>query len=227
MNQNNDSGISIQVSLSGYSFELEENGAVFRSGWLGSEKVFTTREFLRRYDRVRLSLLTPKVALVPEQFFSPDSARPILGDTVRLRDTDLVEYVGIPSLAAVLVYSNSIDESLSRVISQSVPDKAGNPSRILPELYWLLQSMGECPDYNKILASYRDGYLHLVIAQGRTLLLANVFEAMDFTTAEYFIFLAMKNLQLNPELSSIWFRTPVSAEQEMSLYRYFKSVEQF
>jgi hypothetical protein len=65
----------------------------------------------------------------------------------------------------------------------------------------------------------------LAIAQGGTLLLANSFEAPDFTTAQYYIFLALKQLQLNPELSTIYWRSPISAEDEMSLYRYFKSVE--
>jgi hypothetical protein len=83
-----------------------------------------------------------------------------------------------------------------------------------------------CTDYNKIVASYVDGWLNLAIAQGHNLLLANVFRAMDFTTAEYFIFLALKKLQLNPEVSSIVFRTPLSEEESLSLYRYFKSVEQ-
>jgi hypothetical protein len=71
-----------------------------------------------------------------------------------------------------------------------------------------------------------DGVLYLVIAQGKSLLLCNSYQAPDFTTAEYFIFLAMKKLQLNPEVSSICFRTPLSEEDEMSLYRYFKSVDQ-
>ena len=70
-----------------------------------------------------------------------------------------------------------------------------------------------------------DGVLYLVIAQGKTLLLCNTYPAPDFTTAEYFIFLAMKKLQLNPEMSTINFRTPLSEENSMSLYRYFKSVE--
>ena len=48
----------------------------------------------------------------------------------------------------------------------------------------------------------------------------------DFTTAEYYIFLAMKQLQLNPEVSTICMRSFVGPEEEMSLYRYFKSVEQ-
>ena len=39
------------------------------------------------------------------------------------------------------------------------------------------------------------------------------------------IFLVMKKLQLNPEVSGIVFRTPLTQEMEMSLYRYFKAVE--
>ena len=38
------------------------------------------------------------------------------------------------------------------------------------------------------------------------------------------LFLALKRLQLNPEVSTVCFRTPLTTEAEMSLYRYFKSV---
>ena len=71
-----------------------------------------------------------------------------------------------------------------------------------------------------------DGVLYLVIAQGKSLLLCNSYQAPDFTTAEYFIFLAMKKLQLNPEVSTIAFRTPLGEEDRMSLYRYFRNVDQ-
>lgn len=223
--QNNNSRISIQVSLSGYSFKVWQDGAAHSSGWVGADRIFTTPEFQRRYDEVELSLFTPKCTLVPENFFDPSSARSALSEVVLLRDSDAVDFVAVPDSGAVLVYSNSMDESLSAAISQTVRDSSGTSPRILPELYYLLKSLRECPEYNKIIASYMDGYLHLAIAQGHGLLLANVYEAVDFTTAEYFIFLAMRKLQLNPEMSTVCFRTPLSSEEEMSLYRYFKSVE--
>ncbi len=219
------SRISIQVSLSGYSFKVEEDGKVRESGWLGADRLFTTPEFQRRYDSVEIALLTPKCTLVPAHFFTPETARQSLSEVVRLRESDPVESIAIPSLGAVLVFSNAIDESLSKVIAQTVYTTAGDTVRVLPELYYLLRDLSRCTEYNKILASWRDGWLHLVVAQGKSLLLCNVYEAVDFTTAEYFIFLAMKKLQLNPELSSICFRTPLTSDQEMSLYRYFKSVE--
>ena len=89
----------------------------------------------------------------------------------------------------------------------------------------MISSLKEVGDYNKIVASYMDGRLYLAVAQGKSLLLANSFEAVDFTTAEYFIFMVLKKLQLNPEISTVAFRSPLTGEQEMSLYRYFKSVE--
>ena len=192
---------------------------------MGADRSFTTPEFQKRYDSVEISLLTPKFALVPNNFFDPSTARQSLSESVPLRDGDAVENVAIPAYGAVLVYSNSLDESLSRAISQTVYTTSGDSVRVLPEMYYILRDLGSCPDYNKIMASYVDGYLHLAIAQGKSLLLCNSYQAVDFTTAEYFIFLAMKKLQLNPELSTICFRTPLSQEQEMSLYRYFKAVE--
>ena len=212
----NNERMSIQVSLSGFSF----NG----SDWIGSEKLFTTPEFQRRYSSVEISLLTPKVALIPEPFFNPEHSRAALEETVALEPSDLVEYVEVPSLASVLVYSNSIGESLSKVMANTVLPSSGVPAKVLPEMFYLLRELEGLTEYNKIVASWADGWLHLVIAQGKSLSLANTFRAPDFTTAEYFLFLAMKKLQLNPEVSTVCFRTPLTPDAEMSLYRYFKSV---
>lgn len=220
-------GISIQVSLSGYSFKVrtgEEEGT--RSAWIGAERLFTTPEFQRRYADVEVSLLTPKVALVPESFYNPGRARPALEEVAALEEGDFVESVPLPSLGSVLVFSNTVGESLSRVIAQTVLPSSGVPVRVLPEMYYLLKQLETLTEYNKIAASWRDGWLHLVIAQGKSLLLANVFEAPDFTTAQYFLFLGMRRLQLNPEVSTVCFRTPLDPEAEMSLYRYFKGVVQ-
>ena len=151
-----------------------------------------------------MSRNTPKVALVPSAFFDPASAREALSRTVKLDKDDKVEYISLPEYSAELVYSLSSD---------------------LPELYYLLKKLPEIKEYNKIAASYGDGVLSLAIAQGENLLLANTFQAADFTTAEYFLFMAIRKLQLNPEVSTIHFISPLSGEEEMSLYRYFKTVE--
>ena len=222
--QKND-GISIQVCLNGYSFKVSDGSSVEESRWRGADTVFTAAELQRRYPMVEVSLLTPKVALVPSSFFDETLMRGILSDTVILGDEDEVRHVTVPEFAAELVYSLTIGEMLSRTVSQTVLDNDGRPAVVLPEMYYILRDLGRIDEYNRIVASYASGYLHLGISQGRNLLLANVFRAEDFTTAEYFLFMAVKKLQLNPEVSSVYFRTPLTREEEMSLYRYFKSVD--
>lgn len=219
--------ISIQVCLSGYSFKVVSSSGERLSaspGWLGPGEVFRAPELQRRYSEVDISLMTPKFTLVPAAFLMPGEEREALENVVALDPSDEVLVTDIPRFGAKLVYSLSIGETLSRVIAQSLPGPDGRPGRILPEIWYLLRDLEGISDYNKIIASLADGYLYLAIAQGNALQLANVFRAPDFTTAEYFLFLAIKQLQINPELSAIHFRTPLSGAEEMSLYRYFKSV---
>lgn len=147
--------------------------------------------------------------LVPSSFFNPAAEREALAEVARIKDSDEIRHIGIPQYDAVLIYS--ID--------------GGSGVSDPPEIYGILTGLQECPEYNKILCSISGGYLHLAIAQGKTLLLANSYPATSFATAEYYIFLAMKSLQLNPEVSTICFRSELSADEEMSLYRYFKAVE--
>lgn len=158
---------------------------------------------------MEVSILTAACTLVPTHFFNATSAREILGEVVALKESEAVKWAEVPQYDAVLVYA---------VENERV--------EALPELFYVLQDLPRCIDYNKIVASHKEGRLYLAIAQGGSLLLANVFEAPDFTTAEYYIFLALKQLQLNPEVSTICMRGLVGPEEEMSLYRYFKSVEQ-
>ena len=217
--------ISIQVGLSGYSFKIQAEGDSSYSGWKGADTVFVTPELQKRYADVDVSVFTPYCTLIPANFHKPELSREALADVVNLPEGATVEYVPVPDFAAVMVYSNSIGGTLHKVLSESVLKVDGSKSKPLPELYYMLSSLSQISDYNRILASYMDETLYLVISQGRTLLLCNTYHAPDFTTAEYFLFMAMKKLQLNIEMSSVYFRTPLTEEQELSLYRYFMNVE--
>lgn len=145
--------------------------------------------------------------LVPTNFFNPDKEREALAGVARLGEDCAVRHIDIPQYDAVLVYSVDGDSAVSA-----------------PEIAGILDKLPDCPAYNKILCSLRNGRLSIAIAQGKSLLLANSFTAPDFTTAEYYIFLAVKSLQINPEVSTICWLTELEPGQEMSLYRYFKSV---
>ena len=223
--QHNKTGISIQVGLSGYSFKVYDSAGCTASGWMTPEHLFSSPQMQKRYDEVEISMFTPKFALVPSQFHNPTDPGSVLVEVADVSSEDSVDTVSVPQFVSVLTFSDSVGGSLPRVISEMVLRTDGSKVRPLPEVWYMLSDLEKIGEYNKIVASYMDGWLYLVIAQGRTLMLCNAFSAPDFTTAEYFLFLALKKLQLNPEMSSVYFRTPLDEEEEMSLYRYFKSVE--
>ena len=145
--------------------------------------------------------------LVPVNFFDPAAAREVLSDVAQLKSTDEVKYEQVPQYGAVLIYVS------------------GGPGEGLPEIFYLLRDLPSCKEYNKLLCSWQDGILSMAIAQGKSLLLANCYEAPDFTTAQYYIYSALKSLQLNPEVTTIHFKHTLPEEYQLSLYRYFKSVD--
>ncbi|MBO4454885.1 MAG: DUF3822 family protein [Bacteroidales bacterium] len=145
--------------------------------------------------------------LVPVNFFDPESARQALQEVAPLAETDRIGYRQLPRYGAVLIYD--------------IPSGTDVP----PGIFDILERLHECTEYNKVLCSWRGGVLSLAIAQGKSLLLANEYAAPDFTTAQYYIFFAMKSLQLNPEVTTISFLHGLAEEEQMALYRYFKAVE--
>ncbi len=217
--------ISVQVSLSGYVSKVESNGVSVSSGWMTADRFFTDPVFRRRYDDVKISVFTPKFTLVPEHFFAPHAAKSLLSEVASIEDAGNVAYEPVPEMKSILVFSNSVGETLSKAAAETVLRADGNKAKVLPEVWYMLSGLSAIPEYNKVIASFADGYLYLVIAQGKSLLLCNSYHVQDFVTAEYFIFLAMKRLQLNLEMTAVYFRTPLEQSDEMSLYRYFKSVD--
>lgn len=141
--------------------------------------------------------------LIPSEYFTPEGAGDILSKVVPLEQGEPLSFLDIPAYQAVFVYAG----------------------QVRPVAYDMIQSLFKIREYNKIIACHRDGELFLVIAQGDSLQLCNVFQAKDFVTAQYFIFMSLKSLQLNPQLSTIYFMGDIAPEHSASLYNYFKNVE--
>lgn len=165
---------------------------------------------------------------MPSDFFNKTCARDALTQVACVSEGDTVSWVEVPEYGAFLIWAEpacGAGESAWSEIQETTGEPFESETRSFPEMYFILKDLQKCPDYNKILCTWAEGYLYLAIAQGRTLLLANTYPAGDFATVQYYIFLALKSLQLNPEISAVCFRSPLSKEDEVSMYRYFKAVE--
>ena len=148
--------------------------------------------------------MTEKFTLVPSELFSEETARETLSEVVLLEEGEPLSFLDIPFCQSVLVYAG----------------------QRRPAVYDMLMSLCKIRHHNKIMASISDDVLSLVVAQGDRLQFCNCFKAGDFTTALYYIFMVLKKLQINPEISTLYFTSgDISQEQLTSLFRYFKSAE--
>ena len=217
------SRLSIQLSSNGYLYRIYDGDKLIsKSDWIQVENEISQPEFEYDYVQVTISILTPKVSIFPSQFFLKEYARELLTEVVKLTDKDIVTYSKDDILEIVTIFSTEVNNSNLDNLKNRF-----EKVELKSELALLLNEIHLIEDYNKILVSYLDGYLYLVIANdGKTLRLANVFKAADFTTALYFLFYALKKFQINPEISTLYVRTPLEEGQNILLYRYFKSVEE-
>ena len=151
-----------------------------------------------------------KYTLVPAGFFTPSDAHKILSEAVRLSKTDKVEYQELPQFKAVLVYAHSDGE---------------NGGEGAPAIAGLLSDVISIGEYNKVAARFDGSALHLVIVTGDKLLLANSYPAADTVTAEYFLFAALRQLQINPQVTTVYLREPAHPEMMDDIVRYCKGVE--
>ncbi len=148
--------------------------------------------------------------LVPSEFFSPEDSHKILSEVVPLQDTDIAKHIELPDYKAVLIYVQKSDESLSE-----------------PPIAELLRFTPSISGHNRLAVSLDEVYIYIVLAEGEKLLLANAYPATDIVTAEYFIFAALREFQINPRMTTIYFRGDVPSGLTEEMFRHFHSVEFF
>ena len=147
-----------------------------------------------------------KYTIVPSSFFRRDDSYNILSQAVQLEENDKVEYQELPDFQAVLVYAQTLSGDTPAVLD-------------------MLRAVSGIKEYNKVLAHYDGRHITVVVAAGDKLLLANSYQATDHVTGEYFLFAAMKQFQINPEVTTVYLYGDAPFEMKNDLFRYCKGVE--
>lgn len=146
-----------------------------------------------------------KYTLIPEGYFSQESAARLLSQVVVLEKSVPVKSLELPCYKAVLVYAG--DDAAARCI-------AG-----------MLSAASALERYNKVVVHLGDGVVDMVVAAGDRLLLCNSFPAPDEITAQYFLFAALRQFQINPEVTRVHFYGDAGEDIKGDLFRHFASVE--
>lgn len=146
-----------------------------------------------------------KYTLIPEGYFSEETAASLLAQVVILEKSEPVKSLELPCYKAVLVYAG--DDAAARCLAGMV------------------SAASELNRYNKVVVHLGEDAVDIVVAAGDRLLLCNSFPARDEVTAQYFLFAALKPFQINPELTRVHFFGEAGEGIKSDLFRHFASVE--
>ena len=146
-----------------------------------------------------------KFTLIPQGYFSPDAAADLLSKVVILEKTDSVKSLELPCYKAVLLYAG--------------PDAA---ARLFADM---LEAAAALDCYNKVVLHVDGETVDIVLAAGDRLLLCNSYPAADEVTAQYYLFAAIRQFQINPEVTTVHFFGEAGNGIKGDLFRHFASVE--
>lgn len=228
--------LSIQTDLSGFSFIVHDtnNSEIvhyskysYPDGITRIEdteyyinKEFRNNDIISKRFGKGTSLFhdTEKYTLIPKKYFKEDSLKDELSKLYTLDELDELYSVELPYFDAVLAY----------VIPNSITSPvylAQKGSKFYPVSYPLINQLHSIEDHNRLIVYFKKGSVHVIAAQGDQLLLCNTYPAKDFNTAIYFIFLAVKEVMFNPELTTLNLFGSVSFKDYRSISRYFKEIK--
>lgn len=118
------------------------------------------------------------------------------------------------------------------VMAYAIPDgvcsiNGDGEDKPLPLMAKLLEQTMEITHYNKVIFHYssKKRLSHTVVSAGEELKLANSFRADSFESALYFLFLSIRQLQMNPKQCIVMVCSGITPQQEETIARFFKGVE--
>lgn len=182
--------------------------------------------------------ITSQYALVPQMLSERHDYTESFSAMFGTGPHQTIESLPLPEHRAVLWYAfpNNLRD---RIQAADAADASEPPVRIYPLIRKLLHLAGTIPHHNKAVLFYRpaprqeDGSreqgekpaLHLVLQEGDRLLLANSYPASHFNTALYFLLLAVRQIQMNPEQTHVRVCSPLGSAEKATIEKYFREAE--
>ncbi len=160
---------------------------------------------------------TSYFTLVPESLFSPQSKSSYLKNLFNIESGMIAKSVRLAGTAAFMVYAcpNLFEEWQQ------------NDKNIYPLALYFYNRLMEIENHNKVIMSIdrRHKITHIAAAVGSNLKLINTYNTGDFNSALYYLFLALKELQLNPAVTHIRLYNTIDSSKMALLKNYFNTIE--
>lgn len=162
-------------------------------------------------------ILSEIFTLIPKEYYTPQFGKAALMEQFGLEGEYFFHSIPYNKANAVIAYALPPAE-------ENGADSCCTP---VPFAKRLLEETGQITGYNKVVFHYNSikKLSHTIICTGEELKLANSFKADSFESALYFLFLAIRQLQMNPKQCIIRVCCHMTPQQEALISRFFNGVE--
>ena len=229
--------LSIQTDLNGFSFSVVDDPKrevlyLYSSDFSvipGESEMFAEEcakiiadqpIFRRKFKTVNLLYSTEKYALIPTKLYQKGKE---LEELTKLHDIDELEEVNTISILRnemVMIYA--VGSTLLNLIKKYHPNLT-----IYPTLYTYLNILPDLDGYNKLFFQYIGDIVTVAAAEKERIVFCNSFPASNFSSALYFVLLALKQSQFNPELTTVYISGNIKDYEIFDITRYFSKVNYF
>ncbi len=162
-------------------------------------------------------ILSEIYTLVPRELYTPETGK-----------SALMEQFG---LQGEYIFHNASYQKADAIIAYALPSAAEGSidecCNTYPFVVRLLKELDNITGYNKVIFHYNaeKGLSHIIIGTGEELKMANSFSSDSFESALYFLFLSIRQLQMNPKQCIVRVCSGIDADQEKTISRFFSGVE--
>jgi len=229
--------LSIQADLNGFSFSVVNDSAnkvlfLYQSDFScerGHYDFFlkNTAQLIdsftllsSTFKKVNIIVDTCKYALVPMQLYKEEDSFQHLSKLHSLDEFDEIDTVVVPGQGIVILFA--VNSTLINQIKKVQPE-----FRLFPSIYPMILQASDFQDHNKIFFKYHKGHIHLIAYEGLRLVYCNSFPAIHFNTALYFLLLAQRQVQFNPELTTVYVSGNLKDFEIMDISKYFSKIKYF
>lgn len=223
--------LSIQVSLSGFSFSVIHPNEKRLLAWqhtpvtISSEKFISRRfaEWLKTenllqqtYKETRIIVVSEKFTLVPETFYNEQYKREIIHPVLEIDATEIIGENRIETFETRLLFA--IPAQLETIIEHSILQ---HPIKLL------IETRPEINAENGLILWFNSGGCYFVLYNKKQILLANHFKITHENDVIYYVLTALKQLNIAPDKTELHVAGE-SVEKDSTqniLKKYFTHVE--
>lgn len=237
LEKTNEYRLSIQADLNGFSFSVsqtEDNQLIFLYGpdfnpsqedeytlLRNTDSLFESMPLLRQeYNNTTLLYNTHKFTCIPKQMHKSGEELTILNRLFHIEDLEEINTITLQEEDMVIIYA--ANSTLLNKIKDYQPK-----IKIYPSVFLYLKYLPKFKEYNKIFFQYIKDKVIIIVSEGDKILMCSSYPAQHFNSALYFLHLALKEVQFNPEHTTVYINGNIKDLEILDISKYFSSVKYF